>query len=166
MMNISNFKPGQGEEIAEDESKLTPRSKSRAVALQALYQWQLNASDIADITKQFNEEGRLSGVDVPLFQDIVHTVATEVAEYDALYAQYLDRSVAMIDPVEKIILRMGVYELKHKPEVPYKVVLNEAVELAKRFGAEESHKYINGILDKVAQELRSLEVSASGKATS
>lgn len=165
-MNISNFKPGQGEEIAEGESKITPRSLSRAVALQALYQWQMNASDLTDIMKQFNEEGRLTGIDVPLFQDIVHTVVSEVDEYDALYGQFLDRSVAMIDPIEKIILRIGVYELKHKPEIPYKVVLNEAVELAKRFGAEDSHKYINGILDKAAQELRSLEVSALGNTSS
>ncbi|MBD3822839.1 transcription antitermination factor NusB [Hydrogenovibrio sp. JE_KL2] len=159
-MNISNFKPGQGEEIAEDDSKLTPRSLSRAVALQALYQWQLNRSEISDITKEFNEEGRLTGIDVPLYQDIVNTVVSETEAFDELYGQFLDRSVAMIDPVEKIILRIGVYELKYKPEIPYKVVLNESVELAKRFGAEESHKYINGILDKVAQQVRSLEVAA------
>lgn len=159
-MNISNFKPGQGEEVAEEDVKMTPRSLARSAALQALYQWQLNMSDMAEITKQFNEEGRLELVDVPLYQDIVNAVVNSVEEYDEVYGQYLDRGVAMIDPVEKMILRIGVYELKNKIEIPYKVVINEAVELAKRFGAEESHKYINGILDKVAQQLRTLEVNA------
>lgn len=162
-MNLSNFKPGQGEELPEDDVKLTPRTQSRAAALQALYQWQLNQAEIGDIITEFNQDGRLSSVDVAFFQDITHTVASEYADYDAEIEPLLDRSVAMIDPIEKTILRIGVYELKHKPEIPYKVVLNEAVELAKRFGAEESHKYINGVLDKLAANLRALEFSANAQ---
>lgn len=159
-MKISDFKPGQGEEIVEEEGKVSPRSQARRVALQALYQWQMNHSEIGDITKQFNEEGRLDAIDVPLYQDLVNAVSQTSEQLDQQYAEFLDRSVAMIDPIEKIILRIGVYELQNKIEIPYKVVINESVELAKRFGAEESHKYINGILDKVAQVLRALEVNA------
>jgi len=125
--------------------------------LQALYQWQVNRSDVLDIIKQFSEAGRLDAIDVALFQDIVNGVVRQSDTLDALYQPYLDRAVAMIDPVEKNILRMGVQELQDKIEIPYRVVINEAVELAKRFGAEESHKYINGILDKVALDLRTLE---------
>ncbi len=79
---------------------------------------------------------------------------------DQQFQQYLDRSVSMIDPIEKVILRIGVFELQHKIEIPYKVVINESIELAKRFGAEDSYKYVNGILDKVAQQIRSLEFSS------
>ncbi len=156
-MNRSDFKPGDGVEVAEEEGPVSPRSQSRRVALQALYQWQMNHAEPFDIIKQFSEDGLLGDVDASLFRDLVNSVTGQVTELDAIFAPFLDRAVAMIDPVEKNILRMGVYELQSKPEIPYRVVINESVELAKRFGAEESHKYINGVLDKVALELRSLE---------
>lgn len=157
-MNVSNFKPGQGEEIEVEEKPYSPRTLARRVALQALYQWQLNQTEPHEVIKQFSEDGRFEGVDMPLFQDIFNFVSNNSAALDALYADLLDRSVSMIDPIEKNILRIGAYELQEKIEIPYRVVINEAVELAKSFGAEDSHKYINGILDKVAQSLRSLEI--------
>ncbi|NCN43072.1 MAG: transcription antitermination factor NusB [Piscirickettsiaceae bacterium CG_4_9_14_3_um_filter_43_564] len=156
-MKLSDIKPGEGEEVVEEEVSVSLRTQTRRVALQALYQWQVNRSDVLDIIKQFSEAGRLDAIDVALFQDIVNGVVRQSDTLDALYQPYLDRAVAMIDPVEKNILRMGVQELQDKIEIPYRVVINEAVELAKRFGAEESHKYINGILDKVALDLRTLE---------
>lgn len=159
-MNISNFKPGQGEEVKTDDKPISPRSMSRRAALQALYQWQLNQAEAHDIIKQFHEDGLLESTDIALFQEIVAFVSSHADDLDACYRPYLDRAVAMIDPVEKNILRIGVYELQEKMEIPYRVVINEAVELAKSFGAEESHKYINGILDKVAQTLRTLETQA------
>lgn len=156
-MKLSDIKPGEGEEIVEQEVSVSVRSQTRRVALQALYQWQVNRSEVLDIIKQFSEAGRLDAIDVALFQDIVNDVIQQTEALDGLYQPYLDRAVAMIDPIEKMILRMGVQELQNKPEIPYRVVINEAVELAKRFGAEDSHKYINGILDKVSKELRTLE---------
>lgn len=156
-MKLSDIKPGEGEEIIEEEVSVSVRSQTRRVALQALYQWQVNRSEVLDIIKQFSEAGRLDAIDVALFQDIVNDVIKQADALDGLYQPYLDRAVAMIDPIEKMILRMGVQELQNKPEIPYRVVINEAVELAKRFGAEDSHKYINGILDKVSKELRTLE---------
>ncbi|MGC9385876.1 MAG: transcription antitermination factor NusB [Hydrogenovibrio sp.] len=158
-MNLKDLKPGSGVELEEDEGYVSPRSQSRRVALQALYQWQVNCSEPFDIIKQFSEGGFLTDVDVPLFRDLVNSVTSQVMALDSAYAPFLDRAVAMIDPIEKSILRLGVYELQSKPEIPYRVVINESVELAKRFGADESHRYINGILDKVAAECRQLEKS-------
>lgn len=160
-MNIKDFKPGQGEELPDDSKPLTPRSKAREVAMQALYQWQLNTSEVYNVTKQFSEDGLLMDIDLALYNDIVRYVSAEFEALDALIAPHLDRRVEMINPIEKAILRMGIYELKEKPEIPYRVVINESVELTKRFGADEGHKYVNGILDKVAQILRPLEFGKS-----
>ena len=151
--------PGQGVEIPEKEIQVSPRTQSRRVALQALYQWQLNATEPAIITRQFNEAGLLNGLDLDLFNDLVSQVTSRVEALDLVISPCLDRSVSRIDPVEKNIMRMGVYELQSKVEIPYKVIINECVELAKRFGADESHKYVNGILDKIAQQIRTLEVN-------
>ncbi|WP_028486365.1 transcription antitermination factor NusB [Thiomicrorhabdus chilensis] len=161
MKNLNQLKPGQGEEVPEVEEKVSPRTQSRRVALQALYQWQINADEPMSITRQFNEDGLLAGADVALFNELLSQVSSKAVELDEIYGDLLDRSVSMIDPIEKNIMRMGVYELQTKPEIPYKVIINECVELAKRFGAEDSHKYVNGVLDKVAQQLRALEVSAN-----
>lgn len=160
-MNIKDFKPGQGEELPDDSKPLTPRSKAREVAMQALYQWQLNTSEVYNVTKQFSEDGLLMDIDLALYNDIVRYVSAEFEALDALIAPHLDRRVEMINPIEKAILRMGIYELKEKAEIPYRVVINESVELTKRFGADEGHKYVNGILDKVAQILRPLEFGKS-----
>lgn len=159
-MDISRkIHPGQGEEVPQDDPQVSPRTQSRRVALQALYQWQLNAEEPAVISRQFNEAGFLVDIDLTLFNDLVSQVASRAEELDGLIGPFLDRSVSRIDPIEKNIMRMGVYELQAKLEIPYKVIINECVELAKRFGADESHKYVNGILDKLAQKIRTLEVS-------
>ena len=94
-----------------------------------------------------------------MFKTLISEISVKAEDLDALYETYLDRSVARIDPVEKAIMRMGVYELQNSIAIPYKVVINECVELAKRFGADESHKYVNGILDKAAKQLRATEIS-------
>lgn len=156
-MKLPDIKPGEGEEVVEEEVSVSIRTRTRRVALQALYQWQVNRSEVLDIIKQFSESGRLDAIDAALFQEIVNDVIKQSDSLDALYQPYLDRAVTMIDPIEKNILRMAVQELQNKIEIPYRVVINEAVELAKRFGAEDSHKYVNGILDKVSQDLRVLE---------
>ena len=159
MKTMKDIQPGQGEEIVEKEAQVSPRTQSRRVALQALYQWQMTNEAIPEIIKQFNEDGLLEGLEFDWFKELLSEVSNTSEALDALYADYLDRSVARIDPVERAIMRMGVYELQSKIEIPYKVVINESVELAKRFGAEESHKYVNGILDKAAKQLRSAEIS-------
>ena len=164
LKDIQEAKPGQGEEIQEKKSHLSPRTAARQAALQALYQQLISGEEPYEIIKQFQMEQRLQGVDVALFNELVTQVSREAEALDAIFQPFLDRSMALINPVERSILRMGVFELKHSPKIPYKAILNESVELAKGFGAEESHKYINGVLDKVAQQLRSGEVEASRKA--
>jgi len=157
MKTLKDIQPGQGEEVVEKEGQVSPRSQSRRVALQALYQWQMTNEEIPVIIKQFNEDALLADLELDLFKELITEVSKKAEDLDALYSDYLDRSVSRIDPVERAIMRMGVYELQSKIEIPYKVVINESVELAKRFGAEESHKYVNGILDKAAKQLRAAE---------
>jgi N utilization substance protein B len=134
------------------------RSKARRCALQAIYQWQVGGQAIADIESQFMAEQDLTQADVAYFSELVHGVPAHAVELDAHMAPYLDRPVAELDPVELAILRIGISELAHHPEIPFRVVINEAVELAKVFGAEQSHRYINGIMDKVARDLRRSEL--------
>ena len=156
-MTIDDIQPGRGEEIEETESKVSPRTQSRRTALQGLYQWQMTHEAVFEIIKQFQEDDLLENLDFDFFKELLSEVASKAESLDALYAGFLDRAVTRIDPVERAILRMGCYELQDKIEIPYRVIINECVELAKRFGAEESHKYINGVLDKVAKQLRKAE---------
>jgi len=149
------------EEVVEAaEVKLSPRTQSRHLALQALYQWMLNQQELYLIEKQFSEEGWLSGCDRDWFRELIGEVVAQSEALDEVYAVMLDRSIKMVNPVERTILRIAVYELQTQMQIPYKVVINEAVELAKTFGAEDAHKYINGILDKIAKQQRPLEFQA------
>ncbi len=137
------------------------RSRARHHAVQALYQWQLTGQDVGDIVGQFLTSQDAGKFEVDYFRDLLRGVATGLDAIDAQLQPHVDRPIAQIDPVERAILRLGVYELAQHPEVPYRVVINEAVELAKVFGAEEGHKYVNGVLDKVAREVRAVEVNAA-----
>ncbi len=160
MRTLKDIQPGQGEEIVEVEGQVTPRTQSRRVAMQALYVWEMTHNDINEIIKNFSEDGLLVDLDFDLFKELLTSVTSDATDLDALYSGLLDRSVNMIDPIERAIMRIGVYELQSKQQIPYKVIINECVELAKRFGAEEGHKFVNGILDKVAKQLRPLELNA------
>ena len=101
--------------------------------------------------------------DLEYFEDLVRGVEAHRAELDAGLKPFLDREIEQVDPIERATLRLGAYELKHRPDVPYRVVLNEAVELAKRFGAEHGHTYVNGVLDKLAREWRAAEAGPRGE---
>lgn len=159
-MKISDsIQPGQGVEIEEKEKPVSPRSQARRAALQAIYQWQMTNAAVLNIMQQFSEDGYLEKLDFDLFKELLATVTQESEQLDAIYADHIDRDIKRLDPVERAILRIGTYELRSKVEIPYRVVINEAVELAKRFGAEESHKFVNGVLDKVAKQVRQLEMS-------
>ena len=138
------------------------RSRARHHAVQAVYQWQMTGQDVGDVVGQFLASQDGTKFEVEYFRDLLRGVATNLNALDACLQPHVDRPIAQIDPVERAILRLGAYELAHHPEVPYRVVINEAVELAKVFGAEEGHKYVNGVLDKVARALRSAEVVARG----
>lgn len=133
------------------------RSQARRCAVQALYQWQLTGQDVAEVATQILEEKDAGKIDVSYFRGLLSGVAKQVDKLDELIAPVLDRSVESVDPVELAIMRMSVYELQYNIEVPYRVVINEAVELGKTFGSEQGHKYVNGVLDKLAADLRSVE---------
>lgn len=136
------------------------RSKSRQFAVQALYSWLLTQQNVSEIEVHFVSEHDMEDADVGYFQEILHFVtAHKMALVDHM-ENSLARSFAEVDPVEQAILLIGTYELEERPDVPYRVVINEAVESAKVFGAEDGHKFINGILDKVAAKLRAVEMKA------
>lgn len=135
------------------------RSKARRCALQALYQWQMAGQDLGDIESQFVNEQDLGGADLSYFSELLRSIPRQTTELDEQYRPFLDRAVDELDPIELAILRIGAYELMRHPEIPFRVVINEAVELAKTFGADQSHRYINGVLDKAARELRAIEIT-------
>lgn len=139
---------------------LAARSRARRRALQAIYAWQMSGSSVRSVIEQFRHEQDMQVADLEYFEDLVRGVDAHCAELDAGLAPFLDREIEQVDPIERATLRLGAYELKHRPDVPYRVVLNEAVELAKRFGAEHGHTYVNGVLDKLAREWRPAETAA------
>jgi len=134
------------------------RHLARQAAVQALYQWQLTAQSPQDIEQHFINDHQFKDVDIEYFRQLVDEVPLHLHELDDHLLPHLDRSIDEVDPVERAILRLGVYELEFHLEVPYKVVINEAVELAKTFGAEHGHKYVNAVLDKAAAKLRAAEI--------
>ena len=136
------------------------RSRSRSLAIQALYQWQMAGQDIGVIVAHFLLEQDVKKFDSDYFTELVKGVPARLSELDAALAPCVDRPLESVDPVERAILRVGAYELIAHPEIPYRVVINEAVELAKTFGAEQGHRYVNGVLDKAARALRPLEAAA------
>ena len=139
------------------------RTKARRNAVQALYQWQLTGQDTSDIESQFIAEHDMNGVDIEYFSELLRQVPLRLHELDDHISPHLDRAMDEVDPVERAILRMSVYELEFRLDVPYKAIINEAVELAKTFGAEHGHKYVNGVVDKVAKKLRKMEIDANKK---
>lgn len=136
------------------------RSMARKRAAQALYTWEISRNDISDIEQQFLIEQDMKNVDLKYFKELLHKVPAHTDVIDELITGFLDRPMKEVDPVELAIMRLGVYELKFRPDVPYKVIINESVELAKTFGAEDGFKYVNSILDGAAKKLRATEIKA------
>ena len=136
------------------------RRRSRHFAMQAIYGWQMAGGDAASIEASFRSEYDLSTTDLEFFREIISTVTTSAGTIDRHLAPVLDRPMDAINGVQLALLRCATYELSQRLDVPYKVVINEYVALAKKFGATDSFKYINGVLDKVAAALRSAEMSA------
>ena len=137
------------------------RRKARHYGMQALYQWHMAGAALTDIEAEFRADYDFAHVDLEYFQALLHGVPAHVDELESAFAPLLDRKLEELDPIERTLLRMGTYELIERLDVPYKVVINEAVALAKKFGATDSHKYINGVLDKAARQLRKAEVEAA-----
>lgn len=134
------------------------RRKARKLALQALYQWHIAESAVSQIEAEFLADNDMSKVDQEYFSEVLRGVPRSKSELDGYIGKYTDRSPGEMTPIELAILRMGAYELMHRIDVPYKVIINEGVDLSKIFGANEAHRFVNGVLDKLAQELRITEV--------
>ena len=137
--------------------KVSARSRARQLAVQGLYEWHLSENKIDDIATQCLDAKRGKNIDETYFEELIYKVSSMADELNTLLAPHLSRGIDEIDPVERAILQLSAYELTQKIEIPYKVVINEAIELAKTFGAEQSHKFVNGILDKIAEQSRSVE---------
>lgn len=138
------------------------RHHARRLALQALYQWLVAETESTGLLEQFAQDPGMARANAEYFRDVVNGVIKHRAALDQRFAPLLDRPLQQLDPVEHAVLLLAVYELAHHPELPYRVVINEALELTKRFGATESHRYVNGVLDKVARALRATEMDDAG----
>ncbi|HSC85030.1 MAG TPA: transcription antitermination factor NusB [Pseudomonas sp.] len=142
------------------KGKIATRRVARSLGMQALYQWHIAGQSLNEIEAQFRVDNDFSGVDGAYFHEILHGVAMGKTEIDEAIEPCLDRALEELDPVELAILRLSTWELSKRIDVPYRVVINEGIELAKVFGATDGHKFVNGVLDKLAPKLRAAEVSA------
>ena len=136
------------------------RIRARRSAVQALYQWQMTQLPMAEIISEFEKERReLKKADKDYFRELLHGTTGQSEKLDECLSPLLDRPLNDLDPVEQAILHIGIYELLFHPELPWRVVVNESVELAKMFGADQSHRYVNGVLDKAARQIRAGEIN-------
>jgi N utilization substance protein B len=148
--------------LTDQQILVAKRRKARHYAMQALYQWKMTKAPINSIETEFHVDNDFRQVDVDYFNAILHEVPANLDVIDeAIEHCITDREIKDINPVEFSLLRMAVYELKERIDTPYKVVINEAVSLAKKFGAEDSHKFVNAVLDKAAKDFRAIEVQAN-----
>ncbi len=136
---------------------LAARSRSRRRALQAIYAWQVGGNRMVQVIEQFRHEQDMEIADLEYFEDLLNGVEKHVAELDAGIKTHIDREIDQIDPIERAVLRIAAYEFRYRIDVPYRVVINEAVEVTKRFGADHGHTFVNGVLDRLAAQWREVE---------
>ncbi|MCX7117697.1 MAG: transcription antitermination factor NusB [Legionellales bacterium] len=133
--------------------------RARRLALQALYQWQLSASELSDIEAQFRQANDMDKVNVDYFCRLLYGIPKHVVSLEEALTPFLDRPVQQLNPIELTTLRMGAFELLHSPEIPFRVVLDEAITLTKAFGSQDGHRYVNGVLNHLARLVRAVEVN-------
>jgi len=138
----------------------SPRHRARELAMQGIYQWRLSGADASQVAQRMQDEKNLGRYDVKLFDRLLRGVLAQHAELGAALAPHLDRASDELSPVEFSILLLAAYEMLKQPETPYRVIINEAVELAKTYGGTDGHKFVNGVLDKLAAQARPLEIAA------
>jgi len=144
-------------------AKISPqqaRHNARVKALQALYQQDLNDTSVSDLEAQFLATQEMGRVNVAYFSELLHGVHARLDSLDAAIAECLDRPLPELDPIERAVCRLGAWELSEKHDIPVRVVINEAVEITKKFGADQGHRFVNGVMDKLARKIRPLELSA------
>lgn len=135
------------------------RSRSRRRALQAVYAWQLSHTPVNQVLEQFSNEQDMEVADLVYFEALVRGVINGHKELDQALSMYVDRPMEQVDPIERAVLRLAAFELRDRIDVPYRVIINEAIEIAKRFGSDHGHTYVNGVLDQAAGQWRSAEIN-------
>lgn len=156
-MNSNNKGRPAGKPVRRDGIDPVLRSRARRRALQAIYAWQISGGNAEALIAQFAHEQTHEIADLGYFENLLRGVLDHRTELDQALLPYLDRSVEEVDAIERAVLRLAAYELHHRLDVPYRVVINEAIETAKRFGSEHGHTYVNGVLDRAAVEWRKIE---------
>ena len=144
-----------------NKNNVWARRRARRALLQAVYQWQLSGNELSSIRQDFQQGDALKKADLEFFDELLGKVVRQTSDLDEAYSGLLDRDAAQLDHVERAILRLATAEFRFRIDIPYRVVINEYVELAKSFGATDSFKYINGVLDRLAAQLRTVEVEAA-----
>lgn len=144
-----------------DQINISTRRKSRTMAMQALYQWAMSGDELQSIEAQYFEHNNLAKVDVEYFRDILFGVPKFLNEIDTAISEHIDRKLTEINPIELAVLRVATFELLKRLDIPYKVVIKESLNLAMSFGSSEGHKFVNGVLDKVAKQVRTVEIQSN-----
>ncbi|ABQ56480.1 TPA: transcription antitermination factor NusB [Legionella pneumophila] len=142
-----------------EKQSIRGKRRARKFALQALYQWLMSGTDLHEIEAQFRTINNMDKVDGEYFCRLLYGIPTHVEALEASLLPYLDREINALNPIELTVLRIGSFELFHCPEIPYKVILDESVSLTKEFGSQEGYRYVNGVLNNLAKQVRSVEVS-------
>ncbi len=156
-MNKTSQGRPSGRPVRRDGVDPVLRSRARRRAVQALYAWQISGGNGQSLVAQFAHEQAREVADLAYFEALVHGVLDNRRDIDEALAPYLDRGIEEVDAIERAVLRLSAYELRFRADVPYRVVINEAIESAKRFGSEHGHTYVNGVLDRAAVEWRKVE---------
>lgn len=143
----------------ENNQTIKGKRRARKLALQALYQWLMSGTELSEIEAQFRVANDMQKVDADYFCRLLHAIPAQLTLLEAAFTPFLDRPIHSLNPIELTVLRISTFELLHCPEIPYRVVLDESVSLAKSFGSQDGHKYVNGVLNNLAQQARALEIS-------
>lgn len=144
--------------MSNNKTNVWARRRARRALVQAVYQWQLSSNSVSSVRGDFYESDALKKADQAFFDELLQTVTSQASQLDDEFKDYLDRQVQQLDQIEHAILRLATAEFQHRIDVPYRVVIDEYVELTKVFGAQDAYKYVNGVLDRLAAKLRQVEV--------
>ena len=146
-------------EVIVEKQSISGKRRARKLALQALYQWLMADSDLHEIEAQFRVINNMERVDGDYFCRLLHGIPANIVDLEASISPFLDREISGLNPIELTVLRIGAFELFHCPEIPYKVVLDESISLTKEFGSQDGYRYVNGVLNNLARQVRSVEIS-------
>ncbi len=141
-----------------EKQSITGKKRARTLALQALYQWLMSGTELTEIEAQFRSNNNMEKVDGDYFCRLLYGIPKELAFIETSFSPFLDRDIRDLNPIERTVLRIGSFELLRCPEIPFKVVLNESIALTKQFGSQDGHRYVNGVLNNLARQVRSIEI--------